>query len=123
MIDKLRDQIIRELAAHSVGVLTLATPAGPLAMPVRYQPRGLEVDCLLPRWSDVAYHLEQPGPVMLVVLVPPGDEQRWLRYEGVCQPPAGTDDLYQAVTIRPVRIDLIDQRKGWGARETLEFTH
>lgn len=121
MIDKLRDQITRELAAHQVGVLSLATPAGPLAMPVRYQTRGLELECLLPRWSDLAYHLEEPRTAVLVVLVPPDGAQRWLRYEGVASPTPASADLHQIIQVRPVRIDLIDQQKGWGARETLEF--
>lgn len=121
MIDRLRDQIARELGAHTVGVLTLATPNGPLAMPVRYQARGLGVECILPRWSDLAYHLEQPGTVVLIVLTPPHGEQRWLRYEGVTRGATSADDLHQAVEIHPVRIDLIDQLKGWGARETLEL--
>lgn len=120
MLDRLRDQIAQELAAQSVGVLTLATPEGPLAMPVRCQAQRLQVECVLPRWSDLAYHLEQSSRVLLVLLLPSEGEPRWLRYEGIGRPIPAKTGLYQAVQIDPIRIDLIDPRQGWGARETLE---
>ncbi len=30
-------------------------------------------------------------------------------------------DEYAAIHIKPLRVDLIDECNGWGARETLEF--
>ncbi len=105
-------------------------------MPVYYRSVGLEIACLLPRWADVAYHLEQDPRVALVVQddsVPP---LRWLRCLGTAQPveqpdwdtllPAGThtltpDELYLVVRVTPRRVDLLDETRGWGARETLEM--
>jgi hypothetical protein len=112
-------------------------------MPVRYRNVGLEVDCLLPRWADVAYYIEQDPHVLLVILDSPptgggepGGGLRWLQYRGTAQPisspdwdrllPEGTprvrpEERYVAIRITPERIDLIDESYGWGARETLDL--
>ena len=143
MLDKLRDRMAAYLAQHQVCVISAAGPDGARAMPARYRSRGLEVDCLLPRWADVAYYLEQDSRVALVVQdtgicgeqgrTTPGS--RWLRCLGtarvVAQPdwdallPEGAhtpapDELYLVVRITPTRLDLMDETRGWGARETLE---
>ncbi len=136
MLDKLRDRMTAYLSEHRVCVLSTAGPEGARAMPVYYRSAGLEIDCLLPRWADVAYHLEQDPRVALVVQddsVPP---LRWLRCLGTAQPvaqpdwdallPEGThtptpDELYLVVRVTPRRIDLLDESRGWGARETLEM--
>lgn len=113
-------------------------------MPVRYRNHGLEVDCLVPRWADVAYYLEQDPRVFLVILdiqangpsPVSGQALRWLEYRGTAQVvsspdwagllPEGTstvrpDDLYLVIHVTPERIDLHDESRGWGARETLEL--
>jgi hypothetical protein len=62
---------------------------------------------------------------------------RWLQYRGSAQPiaapewssllPEGmsnaraAEERYVAVRIKPARIDLIDETRGWGARETLDL--
>ena len=136
MLDKLRDRIAAYLSAHRVCILSTAGPEGARAMPVRYHSVGLEIDCLLPRWADVAYHLEQDPRVVLVVRDDSASPLRWLRCLGTAQPvtqpdwetllPAGThtstpNELYLIVRITPQRIDLLDESRGWGARETLDL--
>lgn len=133
MFDKLRDQIAGELATRRVGVLSAGGELGPQAMPVRYLLRGLEVECLLPRWSELAYMLEEQTQVVMVVLSAPESDQRWIRYQGMAEPVTEPDwaellpgekapgDRHTVIRIRPVRIDLIDQAAGWGARETLDL--
>lgn len=136
MLDKLRDRIAAYLAQHQICVISAAGPDGARAMPARYRSRGLEVDCLLPRWADVAYYLEQDGRVALVVQDTGAQGLRWLRCLGaahlVKQPdwdallPAGVniptpDELYLVVRVTPRRIDLLDESRGWGARETLDL--
>ncbi len=135
MLDKLRDRMAAYLSQHRVCVISAAGPDGARAIPARYRNAGLEVDCLLPRWADVAYYLEQDGRVALVVQDTGAQGLRWLRCLGAAhlveQPdwdallPKGAhtpapDELYLVVRVTPRRIDLLDESRGWGARETLE---
>ncbi|MEA3341173.1 MAG: hypothetical protein U9R15_14515, partial [Chloroflexota bacterium] len=99
MLDELCDRITTYLAQRQVCIISVAGPAGARAMPVRYRSRGLEVDCLLPRWADVAYYLEQDPHVTLVIQdtsacgeqgrTRPGS--RWLRCLGTARPVAQPD--------------------------------
>lgn len=110
------------------------------AIPVRYRTKNLELDCLVPRWADAAYYVEQSPDVLLVILsaLPSGIDDRlcWLQYRGTAQPVATPDwsgllpkgeslalaaDLYLVFHLVPERIDLLDESQGWGARETLEI--
>ncbi|MBI2864397.1 MAG: hypothetical protein HYX94_07530 [Chloroflexi bacterium] len=140
MLNVVRERMRAHLMAQDVGVLSVSGGQGAWATPVRYRVEGLELDCLVPRWADVAYHLEQNSGVQLVILespIPrPGRPLCWLEYRGTAQPvavpiwggllPDGTPqalagDLYLVVNVRPKRIDLLDEGRGWGARETLDF--
>lgn len=103
-------------------------------MPVRYRSQGLELYCLVPRWADGLYHLEQDPQAMLVITSE--NPLCWLHYQGQVQTGAGPADwsgllpdnlapalageLYQLLHLTPHRIDWIDERRGWGARATLE---
>jgi len=144
MIDELCDRITTYLAQRQVCVISAAGPEGARAMPVYYRSSGLEVDCLLPRWADVAYYLERDPRVALVIWdasacggqgrTTPGS--RWLRCLGTARPVAQPDwnallpkdahiptpdELYLVVRVTPSRIDLMDETRGWGARETLDL--
>jgi hypothetical protein len=135
MLDELRERIAAYLAEHRVCVFSTAGPEGGRAMPVLYRSRGLEVECLLPRWSDVAYDVWRDPRVTLVFLDARAPEQRWLQYEGTARPversdwsdwlpgecAALSDELYQVVQVTPCRINLMDASRGWGARETLDL--
>ena len=137
MLDKLRDKVATYLAGQRVCVLSTTGPEGVRSMLAYYRPHGLEVDCLLPRWADVTYHLEQDPRVALVIPAAPASGRRWLQCLGTAAPlthPDWTgllpdvpfalppDDLYLVVRVTPLRIDLMDETQGWGARETLELT-
>lgn len=108
-------------------------------MPVRYRAEEMEVDCVVPRWADVAYYLEENPQVLLVILpsasLSAEGPLRWIEFRGTARElpapnwvgllPDGTPsllagDLYYVVRITPERIDLVDESQGWGARETLE---
>jgi hypothetical protein len=112
-------------------------------MPVRYRPAsepsggwGLTVDCLVPRWADVAHHLSEKVKVLLIVQAPSGAGLRWAQIRGMASPveapdwarllprwvsTAQPDELYLVVRVAPNRIDLIDEDLGWGLQETLEW--
>jgi len=135
MLDKLCDRIIAYLTQHQVCVISAAGPEGARAMPARYRSAGLEVDCLLPRWADVTYYLEQDPRVTLIVQDSDAPTLRWLQIQGTALPvkdpnwdallPKDThiptpDELYLVVHVAPSRLDLMDESRGWGARETLE---
>jgi hypothetical protein len=135
MLDELRERIAAYLKEHRVCVFSTAGPEGGRAMPVLYRSRGLEVECLLPHWSGVAYDMQQEPRVTLIVLDADAPDQRWLRYKGTVRPverpdwsdwlPSGCmaplDGSYQVVQVTPRRIDLMDASRGWGARETLDL--
>lgn len=142
MLDKLRDRIAAYLSTHRVCIVSTQGTAGTSAVLARYRlvadvGKGvLQVDCLLPRWADATYHLEQDSQVLLIIPDLQGDDLRWLQLQGAAQPvPAsgwgeslsrGTSDVqledrYLAMRVTPQRIDLIDECRGWGINETLDL--
>ncbi len=144
MVDELRGRMAAYLSEHRVCVISTSGARDAWAMPVPYRNRSLEVDCLLPRWADAIYHLEQNSQVLLIIHDPPlsplsggsGGGLRWLQYRGTAQPIASPDwdrllpegasnvrpeERYAAMRVTPERIDLIDEGRGWGARETLDL--
>lgn len=58
------------MAAQQTCVLCASGSDGLQALLVRLRSHELKLDCLVPRWSDMAYHLEQDPRV--VVIVPAG---------------------------------------------------
>ncbi len=147
MLNELRDRIAAYLANHRVCIISTSGTLGAWAMPALYRPTAsaLEVECLLPRWADVTFHLEQNPRVLLIIgISPPVSPNRgkqgecglrWLQYLGAAQPVAAPEwarwlpegfsnarpqERYVVVRIKPERIDLIDETRGWGARETLD---
>lgn len=139
MLNVLRARMRAYLGAHRVGVLSISGLGATCSMPVRYRAEELELDCLVPRWADVAYYLEENPRVLLVILssVSSGLEEPlcWLEYRGTAHEVPGPDwlgllpketpillarDLYQVIRLAPERIDLVDESQGWGSRQTLE---
>ncbi len=135
MVDQLRDRMTGYLATHTVGVLSAGRRNGVEASVVRYHNHGLQVECLVPRWAGAAYYLQKQS--RMVLIIPTENESTcWMQYVGVAgvaaegswthfaealTSPYTLQDRYLLVEITPRRIDLIDQRHGWGARETLEL--
>lgn len=136
MQDQLRERIIAFLSQNRVGVLSTTGARGIWTTPVRYRNLGLAVECLVPRWADASYHLEQNPQVTLVIVVANKNHDLcWLHYQGLARvtvtsdwaellptkiPSALGNDLYQLVSLTPQRLDLIDEQRGWGVRDTLE---
>ncbi len=122
MLDALRGRIICYLAQNRNCVLTTSGALGAWAIPAQYQSHGLEIDCLLPAWSDALYHLERDPRTLIIVPDIHSGASRWLEYRGIAQSsPRGLDKRYVAVHLTPERVDLIDEGRGWGERETLEL--
>ena len=136
MFNPLRERLAACLARQHVCVLSTNGPGGVWAIPVHCRSHGLEMDCLVPRWADAAFYLEQDSRVLLIFHAAEADSLRWLQYRGTAQPLAEPDwtawlpemaagnrpeERYLAVHVRPSRIDLIDESQGWGVLESLEF--
>ena len=136
MLDELRDRISAFTSQHQSCVISTSGGTGAWAAPAWLYSHGLELVCLLPRWSDVLYYLEQDPHVMVIILDTQSKALRWLQYRGwarAIQPkdleqvlPGGTpymppDDRYVAIQVIAEQIDLIDENHGWGARETLDL--
>ena len=136
MLDELREHIITFISQNRVCAISTRGSSGAWLVPAKYTCSGLEMDCLLPRWSDALYHLEQDPRVMLIVLDTQGEGLRWLQYSGSARVVASPDwekilpertsvkrpdERYAVIHLTPVRIDLIDESRGWGARETLDL--
>lgn len=141
--DERRKQISSFLMHQRTGVISTTSSSGVLAMPVWYRlnpepstNRSLEVDCLVPRWADVAHQLIQNSRVVLIVQASSNAGLRWLQIRGVTRPVEAPDwsrllprwvstvqpdGLYLVVRVSPGRIDLIDEDLGWGVQETLEW--
>jgi hypothetical protein len=120
-LDELRERVAARLSAHQVGVFSAGGPEGASAIPVRYRSRGLEVECELPRWADAVYGLEQDARALLIVAEPTAGPLRWLEYRGLADLIAAEGaEPYLTVRLRPRRVDLVDETRGWGARETLD---
>ena len=73
----------------------------------------------MPRWSDVVYYPEQDPHATVIVVDTESKHLCWLQYRGIAHITQSADDRYIAIHIAPERIDLIDESRGWGARETL----
>lgn len=136
MMDELRDRIKTFLDQHPLGILTTSGTSGAWAAPAWQFRQDLVLICLLPRWADALYYIEQDPQVLFVILDTPSDKLRWLHYRGAARrieapdwkrllpegrKPVRLDDEYAAIHITPLRVDLIDECRGWGARDTLEF--
>ncbi len=136
MLDPLRAHMTAFLAAHEVCILSTSGVRGAWAMPVRYRSRGLEVDCLIPCWADVAYFAERDPHVLLLIQDDEAPATCWLQVEGAASPAPDPDwgqwlpswlspvppaELYHLLRVTPRRIDLFDARRGWGAREGVDI--
>ncbi|MEJ2600169.1 MAG: pyridoxamine 5'-phosphate oxidase family protein [Anaerolineales bacterium] len=141
--DERRERIASFLAHQRTGVISTAGSPGVWAIPVWYRlnprssaGRSLEVDCLVPRWADVAHQLTQNASIVLIVQASSGAGLRWLQVQGKARPVEAPDwsgllprwvsvvqpdALYLVVKVTPSRIDLIDEDLGWGVQETLEW--
>jgi hypothetical protein len=136
MLDELRHHIARYLDARQTAVLSAWGWQHPWALPVQYRRRGLEIECLLPRWADLLSLLAEDSRLLLVVTDDQSDSTRWLEVQGTAQrvatpvwgdwtlPAAARpqpENRYAVIRITPRRLDLIDDSQGWGFRETLEL--
>ena len=136
MLQELRERMIAHLSAYRTCVLASATTDGASMIPVRYRNLRLEVECLLPRWSDVTHYIEQDPHVSLVIHAPDPGALRWLQLQGTARAvdaplwddllPEGThrtrpEDLYLVVRVTPQRLEFVDESRGWGGRETLDL--
>jgi hypothetical protein len=120
LLDQLRDRITSYLSGNRVCVITTNGSLGAWAIPAQYENIGLELTCFLPRWADAIYHLEQDPRAIVIVMGEQTAPLHWLEVRGVTQIENLSDHRYFAVRIIPERVDLIDQSRGWGARETLD---
>jgi len=134
MLDELRDRIASFLDARQTAVLCAWGWGQPWALPVRYRRQALEITCLLPAWAGIGTALDDDDGVLLIVQDAQASETRWLQYQGkaiICDeldwaawglPPKGLpQNRYTVLCLIPRRIDLIDEARGWGFRETLDL--
>ncbi len=132
---ELRHRLANFLATHEVGVLVLGGADAAWGMPVLYRSQGLAVACLVPRWAEVDVRLAADTGALLIVSATPGDNGRWLACRGTAHvlPPGAWPDaspsttqtvpaaLYDVVGLTLHRLDLVDERAGWGRRENLDL--
>ena len=122
---------IQRLAALDAKIALLS--AGRYALPVRFRVRGAFVECQIPTWSGVG---DLPGEAALVIIEEAAPALRWLFIRGPAtvvaepdwaelHPPdsgrIALDELYQLLRITPKRMELIDEQRGWGCRETADL--
>jgi len=119
-----------------MGTWTAVLNAGGYALPVRFRIRGAAVECRVPTWSGIGDRLTSDDHALLVLVEEGGRELRWRLiggsahlvanpdWEGLIPPETqriSPSYLYQVVRIEPRRIELVDEARGWGYRETMDF--
>ena len=132
------------LAGHDTCVISTTRTQGIGAVPVRCHTdsklssgEDLAVDCLVPRWTDVAHYLaNRERTVALIMQMPSNEGLRWLQIRGMARRLAVPDwgrllpdraaallpeSAYVVVRVIPQRIDLVDESLGWGIQETVEW--
>jgi len=134
-LDQLHDVLAACLDGARAGLLSAPGTPSAAPLPVRYQSSRLAVTCLVPRWSDLADALQQQPVAMLIVPAAP-EPTCWLQYQGQARlvslsawagplpdalSPQRAGERYLVVALAPQRLDLFDERRGWGARETLDL--
>jgi hypothetical protein len=107
------------------------------ALPVRFRVCGQIVECSVPIWSEVEELLEKVDEVTLVAIKKSESELSWVFLRGVAVVVKNQDweylvpperslvdpgDLYQLLRINPSRIELFDEQRGWGYRETADYS-
>lgn len=141
--DELNIRVTSFLTHQRSCIISTTGSEGVWAIPVWYRsvqgtsgnPKP-ELDCLVPRWSDVAHHLTQDQKVVLIVQSSSSAGLSWLQIQGTAQH-IGTPDwsrllprwvtsiqpdaLYLVVRVTPNRIDLVNEDLGWGVQDTLEW--
>jgi hypothetical protein len=106
------------------------------SLPVRFRVCGAVVECGVPTWSGVSDLLEKSEEVTLVALKNSESNLRWIFLRGAGSVIKNHDweglvpserslvepgDLYQLLRIYPKRMELFDEERGWGFRETVDF--
>ncbi|MGE5561183.1 MAG: hypothetical protein ACM3XN_09100 [Chloroflexota bacterium] len=120
----------------SLGTTVATLGVGRYALPVRFRISGRAVECRVPVWVSITELIAEAGEVTLVAATEVCSELRWLFVRGpasIVDDPdwtglaprlparAALAELYQVVRVAPRRIELIDERRGWGYRETADF--
>jgi hypothetical protein len=121
MLNKLRNRVTSFLSRNHVCVISTSGSLGAWAEMAQYENDCLALNLRLPRWSDVVYYLEQDPQVMIIIQDAHSDQLCWLQYRGIAQVKESTDDPFIAIHITPTRIDLLDESRVWGERETLDM--
>lgn len=120
VLDELRDRVITYLSRNQVCVITTNGTGGAWAVAAQYQNDGLLLNCRLPRWCDAVYNLELDPRAIVIVVDEQESQLRWLEVRGIAHVVDSVDQRFVALRITPERADLIDERRGWGARESLD---
>lgn len=107
------------------------------ALPVRFRVCRQIVECSVPIWSEVEELLEKVEEVTLVAIKKSESDLSWVfirgagvivknrDWEGLVPPERSLvepGDLYQLLRINPSRIEMFDEQRGWGYRETADYT-
>ena len=121
MLNKLRDRVTSFIARNHVCVISTSGSLGAWSALAQYENDCLALNCRLPRWLDVVYYLEQDPQVMIIIQDAHSNQLCWLQYRGVAQVTESTNDQFIAIHITPTRIDLLDESRVWGTRETLDL--
>lgn len=121
---------------NETGIRVAVVSAGGYALPVRFTIRNDEVEFIVPTWTGLGDRLEELGEAVMVVVEGTEPCLRWLFIRGkaslVANPvheelragnedPDSMQDLYQVIRIKPGRMEQVDEGRGWGVRETMDF--
>lgn len=128
--------ILNAKMLETIGTRYVTLGVAGYSLPVRFRVSGYIVECAVPTWSSVSDLLEKTEVVTLVAAQNSGTNLRWIFLWGIGSVINNQDwkglvpserslvdpgDLYQLLRITPKRMELFDEQKGWGFRETADF--
>ena len=121
---------------ENLNVRVAVLHVGTYSLPARIRVRGRVVECLVPTWAGIGDTLGESGEAMLLAFVEVGPVLTWVFVRGHASlatvvdqewqglpgsAPSSRQDLYEMVRLDPVRIEFVDERRGWGYRETVDL--
>lgn len=121
MLDELRNRVILFLAQNHICMVATNGTECATAIQLQYESDGLILNCRLPRWSDTYYYIVQEQRVIAIIPELQSNSTRWLQYRGTALINDTHDLSYVTIQLKPERIDLFDESRGMGTRETLDM--
>lgn len=121
---------------ETMGIKSAVLVIDGYALPVHFRICRSNVECSVPSWCGISDLPEKIEEVLLVFLKNSNTDLSWIFLRGAGKIVKTQDwdgllpsehslvcpeDLYHILHIEPTRMELFDETRGWGFRETTDF--